>query len=359
MLYTIFIFFIVLSILVIIHELGHFTVAKLIGVKVEEFGFGIPPRLFGYTYKGTLYSVNLLPFGGFVRVFGEEEALLKTSLTDEQKRQSFAHKTPLQRSLVLVAGVFLNFMLGWVIISYLFTQGVPVPTRNVYVQSVSPASPAEKAGLRTDDMLTQAVTTSTTKPIQIDSIDDLTTITSQNAGKPVTFTVVRNGKKLEKTLTPRKNPPKGEGALGIGITSYVLKRYSPLQAPYYGLKESAHITFEIGKGLVDSLVRLFTMQKQQGEIAGPIGIAQLTSQAAQQGLNPLLQLIGLLSLNLAVLNILPFPSLDGGRLLFVIIEAVTKKKVPTDFEHKLNLIGFSLLIGLLVLVTVHDIIKLF
>lgn len=357
MLYTIFIFFIVLSILVIIHELGHFTVAKLIGVKVEEFGFGIPPRLFGFTYKGTLYSLNALPFGGFVKVYGEEEALLKKELTDAEKKLSFAHKTPLQRAAVLIAGVFLNFMLGWVLISYLFTQGVPVPSNDVRVQSVSKNSPAAQIGLKENDILVKAQAGKTT--MNISNFEDIQRISKTYAGKPLELTVERNGAEFVKTITPRAKPPKGEGALGIVITTYEIKKYTPLQAPYYGLKESAHITLEIGKELLKSLGRLFTFQKQQGEIAGPIGIAQMTSQAAQAGLNPLLQLIGLLSLNLAVLNILPFPALDGGRLMFVIIEAVTKRKVPAEFEHKLNIIGFSFLIGILVLVTIHDVIKLF
>ena len=141
--YTVIVFFLVLSVLVIIHELGHFTVAKLLGIRVEEFGFGIPPRIFGFRFKGTLYSLNLLPFGGFVRVFGEEEALLDNrTLTEQEKRESFAHKKPYQKALVLVAGVFLNFMLGWVIITYLFTRGVPVPSDTVHIQSVTAQSPA-------------------------------------------------------------------------------------------------------------------------------------------------------------------------------------------------------------------------
>ncbi len=346
--------------MVIIHELGHFTVAKLLGIRFEEFGFGIPPRIFGFRFKRTLYSLNLLPFGGFVRVFGEEEALLDNrTLTEQEKRESFAHKKPYQKALVLVAGVFLNFMLGWVIITYLFTRGVPVPSDTVHIQSVTAQSPASQAGLKKDDVIVQFLPSTVKEPILIKTTEDVAKLSQKYAGKEITVTILRNGKTLTKSLTPRAKPPKGQGALGVVITAYEIKKYTLLQAPYYGLKESAHISFEIGKELGKSIFRLVTNQKQQGEIAGPIGIAQMTSQAARAGLDPLLQLVGLLSLNLAVLNILPFPSLDGGRLAFVIIEAVTRRRVHPKFEHTLNLIGFTLLIGLLLLVTIHDIIKLF
>jgi len=359
MLYTIIVFFLVLSVLVIIHELGHFTVAKLLGIRVEEFGFGIPPRIFGIRYKNTLYSLNLLPFGGFVRVFGEEEALLDNrTLTAQEKNESFAHKKPYQKALVLVAGVFLNFMLGWVIITFLFTRGVPVPTNTVRVQQISASSPASEAGLKKGDALITVIAPKS-KPQTIVSTEDVAKLSQKYAGKEITFTIQRGSTTLTKKLTPRAKPPKGQGALGIVISTYEIKKYTLMQAPYYGLRESAHITLEIAKELGKSIFRLVTNQKQQGEIAGPIGIAQMTSQAARAGIDPLLQLVGLLSLNLAVLNILPFPSLDGGRLLFVIIEAMTRRRVPPKFEHTLNMIGFCLLIGLLLLVTVHDIIKLF
>lgn len=356
--FTLIVFFLVLSLLVIIHEMGHFFAAKLQGIRVEEFGFGIPPKVFGIRYGETEYSLNLLPFGGFVRVFGEEEALLEgKKLSEAEKKRSFAHKKHWQKALVLVAGVTLNFVLGWGIVTYLFTQGVPTPTERVHIEKVTAKSPAAEAGLQKGDIVTSMSFGS--KKTLVDENQDIASLSKKYAGKEVQFAIQRDGQELTVTITPRKNPPEGEGSLGVLISNYEIKKYSLLQAPYYGLIESAKVTGLIAKELGKTLFKFITFQKHDAEIAGPVGIAQLTSAAARQGTDALLQLIGLLSLNLAVLNILPFPALDGGRLAFVLYEWATGKKVNKTFEHRLNFVGFSLLIGLLVLVTVNDLIKLF
>lgn len=359
MIFTIIIFFLVLSLLVIIHELGHFVVAKLNGIRVEEFGFGIPPRIFGIRFGETLYSLNLLPFGGFVKVFGEELAEVDDSKISKKDRESsFAHKKPWQKLAVLVAGVTLNFVLGWVIVSYLFTKGVPVPSDNVVVQSVSQESPASNAGLMVGDMIITAQTPDG-KDTTVKETKDISQIAQKHAGKEIVLSVKRAEKVFETNITPRANPPKGQGALGIVISNYTIKKYSATEAPIYGLVESARITGIIARELGKTLFKFVTFQKQEAEIAGPVGIAKLTSDAAKQGIDPLLQLIGLLSLNLAVLNILPFPALDGGRAVFVIYEWISGKKVHARFEQRLNFAGFALLISLLILVTINDIIKIF
>ena len=357
MLFTILIFFLVLSILVLIHELGHFFVAKLLGVKVEEFGFGLPPRIFGVQVGETLYSLNALPFGGFVKVFGEEMHEVEGhQLSTAEKSRSFVHKKPWQKISVLVAGVALNFVLGWFIVSYLFTRGVPVPSNTVRVLEVSPDSPAQVAGLQKNDSIVRVIANGKTSLIK--QTEDVSTIAAREAGKEILLIINRNGTTLKKSITPRKNPPKGQGALGVAISSYTIKKYTPLEAPFYGLIESAKITGVIGKELGRMALGFITLQKPRGDIAGPVGIAQLTSEAARQGLDPLLQLIGLLSLNLAVLNILPFPALDGGRLMFVLYETVTKRRMNPKIEQRLNYAGFALLISLLILVTINDIIRL-
>jgi len=356
--FTVIVFFLVLSLLVIIHELGHYTVAKLNGIKVEEFGFGIPPRIFGIHIGETLYSLNLLPFGGFVKVYGEELAEVDTTkISDADRKRSFAHKKPWQKLAVLVAGVTLNFILGWAIVSYLFTKGVPVPSENVVVQAVSEKSPAADAGLLKGDMILKAMGTDN-KNIMVKESGDVSKLAQKNAGKTLLLTIKRGDAEVKIPISPRVNPPKGQGALGVVISNYTIKKYSVAEAPLYGLVESAKITGIIAKELGKTLIRFVTFQKQEAEIAGPVGIAQLTSEAARQGLDPLLQLIGLLSLNLAVLNILPFPALDGGRVVFVLYEWITRRKVNAKFEQRLNFAGFALLISLLILVTVNDIIKL-
>ncbi len=358
MFFTILVFFIVLSILVIIHELGHFAAAKLQGIRVEEFGFGLPPRVFGIKYGETLYSLNLLPFGGFVRVFGESpDDYEGKKMSEKLKKRTFAHKKPWQRAIVLIAGVVLNFVLGWAIMSYLFTKGVPAPVDYVIVQEVTENSPAEEAGLEVGDIVDSIVVGDTV--YDVNETGEFASVTKDNAGNSITLVTRRGEESSRVAVIPRLNPPEGEGALGIAITNFEVRQYSAWEAPYHGLIESAKITGLIGKELGKTLLRFVTFQEQEAEIAGPVGIAKLTGQAAQQGLDPLLQLIGLLSLNLAVLNILPFPALDGGQLTFVVYEWVTGRKPNQRMVHKANVVGFSLLIGLLILVTVNDIVKLF
>ena len=360
MIFTVVVFFLVLSLLVIIHELGHYVVAKLNGIKVEEFGFGIPPRVFGFRIGETLYSLNLLPFGGFVKVYGEELAEVEDSkISASDRSRSFAHKKPWQKLAVLVAGVFLNFVLGWAIVSYLFTKGVPVPSENVIVQEVAANSPASIAGLEKGDMIIGFFTQADGKQYPVKTTAEVSKVVKQFGGKDIGMTITRDGNDIEASITPRKDPPKGQGALGVVISNYTIKKYSYTEAPVYGLIESAKITGIIAKELGKTLVRFVTFQKQEAEIAGPVGIAQLTSDAAKQGTDSLLQLIGLLSLNLAVLNILPFPALDGGRAAFVIYEWISGRKVNAKFEQRLNFAGFALLISLLILVTINDILKLF
>jgi len=355
--FTIVVFFLVLSVLVIIHECGHFIAAKKNGVRVEEFGFGLPPRLFGIKFGETLYSLNALPFGGFVKVFGEEAAEVEgKELSSEARSHSFAHKRPLQKVIILTAGVLANFLLGWVIISYLFVKGVPAPSDKISVESVTPNTPAFEAGILKNDVIASMSYGDKTIPIQ--GLEDVADATREFAGKEVNLTLQRNGEERTVKITPREKPPKNEGSLGIVITNFVIKKYSIVQAPFYGLIEAAKMTGLIFKELTSALVRFVTFQGAGVEVAGPVGIAKLTGTAARVGIDALLQLVALLSLNLAVINILPFPALDGGRLAFVIYESVTKRKINPSIEQKMNLVGFAFLIGLILLVTVNDIIKL-
>lgn len=356
--FTVVIFFIVLSILVIIHELGHFFAAKINGIKVEEFGFGLPPRVFGIHIGETLYSINALPFGGFVKLLGEEEQELSgNKLSEADLSRTFSRKKNWQKIMVVVAGVVCNFLLGWVIISYLFTRGVPVPSDIVNVESVVVDSPAEKAGLLKGDKIRTVAFEDEVK--KITSTEELTSFAKTYGDQEIKLGVERGTDKLTLTIIPRKNPPSGQGALGLVISNYILKKYSITEAPLLGLVESANMTKLIFTELSKTLFKFVTFQKQEAEIAGPVGIARLTSAAARQGTDALLQMIGLLSLNLAVINILPFPALDGGRLALIVYEMIARRKVNPRIEQKLNMIGFAFLLSLIVLVTINDIIKLF
>lgn len=353
---TIIVFLLILSVLVFIHELGHFIAAKKNDIYVEEFGLGLPPRLFGIKIGETLYSINLLPFGGFVKLLGEEQQEITSKIiSDKLKKRTFAGKSHLVQTVVITAGVLFNFLLGWVIISYLFTRGVPVPTERITIENVMKGSPAQKVGLMRGDELISIYVDN--KTYLLNKPDELTVITKKNAGSLVQIKIQREGNKKIINVTPREHPPKNEGPLGIVITQVVIKKYPWFQAPFAGLVESARISYLIVRELGVSLFKLVTFQQTKIEVAGPIGIAKYTSQAIKFGQLAVLQLMGLLSLNLAVINILPFPALDGGKLAIIIYEAVSHRKINPRLEARLNLIGISILLGLIFTITLYEIKK--
>lgn len=357
---TILIFLLILTILVLVHEFGHFLIAKKMGVKVEEFGIGLPPRLFGIKKGETLYSVNLLLLGGFVKLYGEEYQEIKSKQKQSLAKHAFVNKKPWQKTLIVLGGVIGNFLLGWFIFSYLVTQGIPVPVNKVVVEKVTKNSPAAIAGLQEKDLILKLIPPiSPITPISLTSSTSLITLTQKYAGQKIKLLIQRNNKSMTIDLIPRKNPPKGEGPLGIAITSFIKKKYPWYTAPYYGLIEASNITYKIATELGKLILGLITFQKPHVDVAGPVGIANLAGQAIKFGGNAFLQFLGLLSLNLAIINILPFPALDGGRLIFVLYEGITKKKPNKNIEKYTNLIGFIILLSLVAFITVNDIIKLY
>lgn len=361
MLITIVAFILILGLLVLVHEFGHFIAAKKNGVYVEEFGFGYPPRLFSFRFKNTLYSVNLLPLGGFVKLYGEEAGELDQSPQTPQlpqipRTQAFTNKKPRQKLIILCAGVLGNFLLGWFLISILFTQGIPTPTKDVIVDRVISNSPAQYAGLKPKDILLEIAINN--QAFKLKSTNDLIDLSKKYAGQEFAIKIKRINTERLISVIPRKSPPPGQGPLGIVVTSFIEKRYPWYQAPFFGLIEAFNITSKIVSELGKTLFLLITFQKPQIDVAGPIGIAQFTGQAIKFGRNAVLEFIALLSLNLAVLNILPFPALDGGRLVFVVYEWISKKRVNKNLEKYLNFAGFSLLILLALLVSISDVIKL-
>lgn len=360
---SIIVFILILALLVLVHEFGHFIAAKKNGVRVEEFGFGFPPRLFGIKRGETLYSINALPIGGFVKLYGEEynevepvRLRSEAGKPDRFKEKAFVYKHPFQKAIIIVAGVVGNFLLGWVLISYLFTQGIPTPINKVLVEKILPSSPAFIAGIHEKDLIYKISINN--KEYKITSSNDLVDLAKKNAGHPITTFVEREGRVFSYLITPRSNPPKGEGPLGIVITSFIEKKYPWYKAPFYGLIEAFNITQKIASELLKTLYQVVTLQKPNVEVAGPVGIALFTGQAIKFGKNAVLELVALLSLNLAIINILPFPALDGGRLVFVVYEWITKKRVNHKVEQYTNLVGIILLLSLAAAITVNDIMKL-
>ncbi len=353
---TFLIFFGILIVLVLIHEFGHFIVAKKNGVLVEEFGFGFPPRLFGKKIGETLYTFNLIPLGGFVKLYGEEyHEKRKAKNKNIKDGRAFVAKNPLIKSFIILGGVTMNFVLGWVLISALLVSGVPTPD-GINVVEVQKNSPAATVGIEKKDVLVSI--TAGDKVTPLTTTYDLVSASQENADKSVLLTVSRGDKKIEFNVTPRSNPPKGQGALGIVINQMVkTKSYPWYTAPFYGLGEAFSLTRRIIIEVVKIPVQLLTTQKTNVEFTGPIGIAQIVGEARKFGFKALLELVCILSLNLAVFNILPFPALDGGRLVFVGYEWLTKKRPNEHFEKYMNLIGIILLLSLSVLVTINDIRK--
>lgn len=360
---TAIVFILILGVLVLVHEFGHFITAKMLGIKVEEFGFGLPPRIWGKKHGETIYSINWLPIGGFVKLFGEEEAEtdLAKKQTKEVKTRAFFTRSVWQRAIILTAGVFMNFFLAVVIISYLFTTGVFVPTDRVHIEKVLPETPAEEVGLTERDIIKQL--TINHQQLTIKSGEDLTKATKEHLGKEIKLLILRPEGEIEKEmmvkLVPRKEYPSDQGPMGIVISNFEEKRYPLIQAPFVGLQQALFLSWELTKAIGQTLWKLISFQPVASDVAGPVGIAQITGEAVRFGRNAVLELLGLLSLNLAIINILPFPALDGGRLLFVAIEGVTGKKIKAHWEHYVHQVGMAILLALIILITINDLVRIF
>lgn len=365
MIITVISFVLILSILVLIHELGHFLVAKKLGIKVEEFGFGFPPRVFGKKIGETIYSINLLPIGGFVKLFGEDAAgggavrSSKFKVVSPLREQSsklldraFFARPTWQRFSVVVAGVVMNFILAIIIISYLFgTQGVALPTNNVKVTEVLKNSPAAKVGIKIGDVITSI------NGKKITTTEKFISDVKKNLGNEILLEVEVGGQTKEVKLTPRSEYPKGEGPVGVGISNIEIKKYAWYEAPFYGTIETLKFSWLIVTGLFQMLTDLIFRGIQPQGVAGPVGVAQLTGKAVSYGVNATLWFAALLSINLAVLNVLPIPALDGGRLFFIVIEVVTRRKINPKYEGYAHAAGLAILLTLMVVITIFDIIR--
>ncbi len=344
---TILIFIPVLSVLVFVHEFGHFITAKLFGVTVEEFGFGIPPRIWSKRIGETEYSINLLPLGGFVRLEGE----------DSGKKIGFQAQDPFKKIVILVSGVVGNFMIAWFILVVLFSVGNPAFEAEVTVQEVALDSPAAKAGI---------ISGMTIKKFAGEDLlvaGQLVDKSEQYAGRKVPLVVeTPEGKAKTVHLVPRANPPEGQGALGVVISTQgdvVFEKVSWYRAPWRAFRQATYILVQTLRGFFLTLRDFFIEQEVPQGVTGIVGIYQLTGAAASWGLAFLLQFIAILSLNLVIFNLLPIPALDGGRLLFVSIETLLGCDIDPRWKSRINQIGFILLIVLFLAITAKDVAGLF
>lgn len=343
---SIIIFLLTLSVLVFVHEFGHFIAAKKSGVDVEEFGFGLPPRIFGKHFKGTIYSINLLPIGGFVRLKGEGGEVLGFG-----NEGSFSAAPKKKRALIIVAGVFGNLLLSYLILTFLFVVGSPRLSGKITIDEINKSSPAELVGVKPGDIILSANGKS------IDDSATLIQITNGNKGKEMTLSLKRGSETVDLKIVPRVTHPENEGPLGVKLSTVgeiVYDKYSVFIAPLEALKAIGANLVLMFMALVSMLQSLLSVKVPEG-VTGVVGIYKLSTEASQIGVRVFLQFVSLVSLNLFVFNLLPLPALDGGRLLFVILEKIFKKRISLRIENAINNFGMAFLLLIFVLITFSDI----
>ncbi|MBI5401318.1 RIP metalloprotease RseP [Candidatus Wolfebacteria bacterium] len=340
---TALIIIIFLSVLVLIHELGHFLTAKKFNVFIEEFGIGLPPRIFGKKKGEITYSVNALPIGGFVKIAGENR---EESVSEQiPKDRIFYNLKIWKRFLILIAGVAMNFLFGWVLVSLIFFIGIP---RAVVITQVQADTPASQIGLKKNDIVAGFKNT-----------DEIINFITRHKGREIELKIEREGKEMIFKMTPRINPPEGQGALGIVLADIGQERQGVLKSVWDGFKASVNIFAMVFVGIAGLLKSAILGKASLEAVTGPVGIVKVTAQAAHLGFVYLIQLLALISLNLAALNIFPFPALDGGRLLFLAIEKIKGSPLPKRFEQYVNAFGLVLLLILMAVITVKDITRIF
>ncbi|HAT4070690.1 RIP metalloprotease RseP [Clostridium perfringens] len=321
------------SALILVHELGHFIVAKLNGIYVEEFAIGMGPKLFGVKVGETEYNLRILPFGGFVKMLGEED--------ESDDSRSLNAKTPIQRILVMGAGAFMNYVLALIIFIGLAMSSGFAENK---VASVVPNSPAQKIGIEQGDEFLKI------DGNKIHTTDDFRMGLALAKGNPVELEIKRGNDVLTKTVQPILNE---SGVYQVGIGYGFVEKPTLLQGIKQGFNETISLvsqSFIALKTIVTGEANLKT------DVGGPVTIIKMSGQAAKAGANTLLWFMAFLSVQLAVFNLLPFPALDGGRIFIELIQMIIRKEIPAKYIEAVNTVGFMLLMGLMVLVTIKDII---
>ena len=357
---SILLFIIVLAILILSHEFGHFIVAKKSGIRVDEFGFGFPPRLFKFKKGETIYSFNLIPFGGFVKIHGEEGETLQQVQGKQEDSRSFSSKSHGIRAAVIGAGVFFNLLLAWFLLSLGFLTGLPTSIASapanteikdikIIIVETVPNSPAAQAGLKSGDEL-----------LGFSKIADAQKFINENRGKEIELKCkCKRGEEVSSVrLIPRINPPEGQGAIGIAMDEVGIVRLPFYQAIWQGLKMTHQLTITIAVSIFYFIVAAVKGAAGFESVMGPVGIVTATGVVAKLGLAYFLSFIALLSINLAVINIIPFPALDGGRLLFLLIEKIKGSPINPRFSSIVHGIGLAILLILMLAITYKDILKL-
>jgi regulator of sigma E protease len=338
-------FLIVFGLVVIAHESGHFFVAKLSGIKVYEFSIGFGPCLFSLRRKGTVYGINALPLGGLVRLAGLDD----TAKEKAKKSERYTSKSWAVRAGVLVAGPLMNIVLAFLIFVFIFSvMGVPQKASNL-LAGVLPGSSAQAAGWRSGDLV---------EYFNGQKVTDMEAVIKEiraSRGAELSFVIQRGTERKVYLLRGKYEPEKKVTLIGIQLKPLYYKRYDPLTAVTYGSAQTLYLTGEILFGLG----RLLTGRESLGGLAGPLGIAKLSGEAVAQGWLTFLTFIAMLSINLGILNLLPIPALDGGRLFFLLLEKVLPRKISIEKEQIIHYLGFAFLLILVLVITFFDLRRIF
>lgn len=363
----------ILGLLMLVHEWGHFVTARRAGIVVEEFGFGLPPRIKGWEYNGVLYSLNWIPFGAFVKMQGENGEATATedgvetapvAPSEDLRRKygnnpipgdpdgSFGSKSKLTRCIVLAAGSAMNFLLAVVVFAFAYMTGWPTPVE-VEIAEVSAESPAQAAGMMAGDVVLAVDGQSVTK------VEEFQRLVREKTGGSVGLQLRRGAETIQTTMTPRVDPPPGQGAIGVKIAARTMPvAHNPLVSIWLGFQRAVSVI-----GFTLAAPWMVIQGSLPGEMLRPIGLpgmAQVTSQAVeatrQSGyFYPLLVMTGTFSAGLAIANMLPIPALDGGRLFFIIIEAIRGRRISPERESLVHFVGIVVLIALMLLIAINDI----
>ncbi|HEU0085949.1 MAG TPA: RIP metalloprotease RseP [Candidatus Paceibacterota bacterium] len=364
---NILIFFIILLVLVLVHEFGHFFAAKRFGIRVDEFGFGFPPKLFGKKFGETEYTFNLLPLGGFVKIFGENPTEENTSGPDSER--SMINKPAWKQAIVLFAGVAANFLLAWLLFSFSFMSGLPASVSNapegyvisnaeLMIISTLPESPAEVAGLKSGDRVISVQTVSGDQSLTEINPDTLRTFILANANEEIEIGYKRGKSEQGVASVIPVIGDNGSPAIGISMDLVGIVKVPFFKALWEGLKFNWAVTSATAVGLYTLITEGLQGKGDMSAITGPVGLVGIVGDAYEFGFSYLLSFTALISVNLAIINLAPFPALDGGRLLFLLIEKIKGSRLNPAFANAANMVGFAILIILMLFVTYNDILNL-
>lgn len=367
LLISILVFLLVLFVLVLVHEWGHYIVAKKTGMRVDEFGIGFPPTLWSKKVGETVYALNAVPVGGYVKILGENGDG-DEELSESDKSRTFSARPKWAQALVLVAGVTMNVLLAWVLLALIFMIGVqkPVteaeagPEAKLLVNSVLPGSPAfERIEIGSEIV---AIKTAGGEEISSLTPSAFVDFIGSQSGQEFSITTRIGEETNSIKITPAKNliaEEPDKAILGVGVALVEEERYLPHMALWKGGEQTIRLTWDIIVGVGSLIGGIFVGQADLSDVAGPVGIVGYVDDAVALGFTSILFFTAIISLNLAVINLLPIPALDGGRLIFVAIEAVIRRPINPIWSARVNTVGFLFLIGLMLLVTASDILKLF